>query len=128
MEKQKIKRSNDGNLELRTFWAGILSKVSGLSYKRKTQDSLLENDVELKARWSNYLKTIDYVKNDVSVWKTLLKFDATFSFATKENIRIVCDSFTKLSDKRISQLIGALVIKMREYVIWKMACSIFSEE
>lgn len=96
MRKQKVKRANDGNSEFRTLWARTLSKLSELSYKRKTQESLPANDVELKAGWSNYLKAIAYLKKDFHVWKNLRRFDNSFSVMTKDSIKLICDSFVAL--------------------------------
>jgi len=94
---QKNRKANDGSHLLRTSWAKIISKVPELTYKRKTQDSLLSNNVELKAGWSNYLKAIAYIKNNHFVWSALRHFDANFPKVVENPFEIICDSFAQLA-------------------------------
>jgi hypothetical protein len=75
IKTQGHRKANDGRLTIRNAWAAIISKVSGLIYKRKTCESLPMNDIELKAGWSNYLKAIAYLKKDDFAWDMLRKFD-----------------------------------------------------
>jgi hypothetical protein len=96
-ETQGAQKANLGIPELRTAWAEIISKLPGLAYKRKTDDSLLSNNLELTAGWSNYLKTIAYIKNDHLVLEDLWAFDNDFKTVKKNYIEVICKCFARLA-------------------------------
>lgn len=114
---QGLKRSNNKNPSLGTNWAEIVSKIPGMIYKKETDPSLLQNDVEIVAAWCNYLKAISYLKNEKLVWEELGKYAKMLT--EKEEIfpeikKVVCDCFAKLQVKSCSQLNGLKMARMKE--------------
>lgn len=101
---QGSKMANYNNPILRTIWAKIVTKIPGLVYKKKTTGHTGKNNIELKAGWFNYLKTIAYLKNKEDIFKSLSLSNAevrdgeALSDTTKEEI---CKVFCELAGNAV---------------------------
>ena len=104
---QGPKRSNTENCSTRQIWAEIVSRIPGIIYKKKTNPSLSLNDVEIKAGWFNYLKTIAYLKNNKDAWNELCELA---EILTKEEKIIpsikekTCKIFSELAGDKLQSI------------------------
>lgn len=104
---QGPKRANNKNPSLGTNWAEIVSKIPGMIYKKETDPSLLQNDVEIVAAWCNYLKAIAYLKNEKLVWEDLGKYAKMLTEKEEtfpEIKKVVCDCFAKLAGEKLQSI------------------------
>lgn len=101
---QGSRRTNDGRNDIRTAWAKILSNLPieqvQLSYKQ-SPDSGSINTVELKAGWSNFIKAIAYLKNDVNILQQMYDFDMKSSKNMDLQTALMCNSLYVLSDGKL---------------------------
>ena len=98
---------NNENEITRQAWAEIVSRIPGMIYKKKTDEKLPLNDVEIKAGWFNYLKAIAHLKNEKKVWDELCNCIETFSETEKitpEIKKTTCDCFAKLAGEKLQSI------------------------
>ena len=101
---QGSRRANDGKRYIRKAWAEIITKLPKeevvLSYKLSSLENT-ENNIEIKAGWSNYLKTIAYMKNDQRVMNKLIAFDSQSSQEMELQTELMCECLSLLSEGQL---------------------------